>query len=68
MQTALLGILEVIVSIVLAIVFLGEQLTAVQWLGALIILLSILLVRYERNMPNFVDWWRLFWRFRIGKR
>ncbi len=68
MQTALLGILEVIVSIVLAIIFLGEQLTAVQWLGALIILLSVLLVRYERNMPNFVDWWRLFWRFRIGKR
>ena len=68
MQTALLGILEVIVSIVLAIIFLGEQLTAVQWLGALIILLSVLLVRYERNMPNFVDWWRLFLRFRIGKR
>lgn len=67
LQTALLGILEVIVSIVLAIIFLGEQLTAVQWLGALIILLSVLLVRFERNIPSFVDWWRLFWRFRIGK-
>jgi len=68
LQTALLGIFEVIVSIILAIVFLGEHLTAVQWLGALIILLSVLLVRYERNMPNFVDWWRLFWRFRINKK
>ncbi len=68
MQTALLGILEVIVSIVLAIIFLGEQLTAVQWLGALLILLSVLLVRYERNMPNFIDWWRLLWRFRLPKR
>lgn len=68
MQTALLGILEVIVSIILAIIFLGEHLTAVQWLGALIILFSVLLVRYERNMPNFIDWWRLFWRFRIGKK
>ena len=68
LQTALLGILEVIVSIILAIVFLGEQLTAVQWLGALIILLSVLLVRYERDMPNFIDWWRLFWRFRMPKR
>ena len=67
MQTALLGVLEVIVSIILAIIFLGEQLTAVQWLGALLILLSALLVRYERNIPNFVDWWRLFWRFRIDK-
>ncbi|MFO7679158.1 MAG: DMT family transporter [Chloroflexota bacterium] len=67
MQTALLGLLEVIVSIVLAILLLNEQLTAVQWLGAFIILISVLLVRYERNMPNFIDWWRLFWRFRIGK-
>jgi drug/metabolite transporter (DMT)-like permease len=67
MQTALLGILEVIVSIILAIIFLGEHLTAVQWLGALLILLSVLLVRYERNMPNFIDWWRLFWRFRMPK-
>ncbi|NHZ71824.1 MAG: EamA family transporter [Aquificales bacterium] len=67
LQTALLGILEVIVSIILAIVFLGEHLTAVQWLGALLILLSVLLVRYERDMPNFVDWWRLLWRFRIRK-
>jgi drug/metabolite transporter (DMT)-like permease len=68
MQTALLGILEVFVSIILAIIFLGEQLTAVQWIGASLILFSVLLVRYERDMPNFVDWWRLFWRFRIGKK
>lgn len=68
MQTALLGVLEVIVSIILAIIFLGEQLTAVQWVGALLILFSALLVRYERNIPNFVDWWHLFWRFRIGKK
>lgn len=67
LQTALLGILEVIVSIILAIILLGEHLTAVQWLGAIIILLSVLLVRFERNMPSFVDWWRLFWHFRIGK-
>lgn len=63
LQTALLGVMEVIVSIILAIIFLGERLTAVQWLGALLILISVLLVRYERNMPNFIDWWRLFWRF-----
>ncbi|MCZ7665855.1 MAG: DMT family transporter [Chloroflexi bacterium] len=67
LQTALVGILEVIVSIVLAIAFLGEWLTAVQWLGAVVILISVLLVRYERDMPNFIDWWRLFWRFPTRK-
>ena len=65
MQTALLGLLEVIVSIILAIIFLGEQLTAVQWLGAGIILISVLLVRYERDVPGFVDWWHIFWRLPI---
>jgi drug/metabolite transporter (DMT)-like permease len=67
MQTALLGVLEVVVSIVLAILFLGETLTAVQWLGALVLLISILLVRYERNIPKFVDWWQIIWRWRLPK-
>lgn len=68
MQTALLGVLEVVVSIVLAIAFLGELLTAVQWLGALVLLVSILLVRYERGVPKFVDWWQFIWRWRLPKR
>jgi len=68
MQTALLGVLEVVVSIVLAILFLDEHLTAVQWLGALILLGSVLLVRYERNVPGFIDWWQIIWRWRLPKR
>jgi len=67
LQTALLGVLEVIVSIALAILFLGEHLTAEQWLGALVLLISVLLVRYERNIPNFVDWWQFIWRWRLPK-
>lgn len=67
MQTALLGVLEVVVSIVLAIFFLAERLTAVQWLGALVLLVSILLVRYERGVPKFVDWWQFIWRWRLPK-
>lgn len=57
MQTALLGVGEVIVTILLAFIFLGERLTFIQILGALLILISILLVRYERNVPSF-DWWK----------
>ncbi len=67
MQTALLGILEVVVSIILAILFLGERFTPVQWLGALILLISILLIRYERNIPKFVDWWKFIWQRRLRK-
>jgi drug/metabolite transporter (DMT)-like permease len=61
LQAALLGVAEVLVSIALAVVLLGEELTAVQWLGAFLILLTVLLVKYERDVPSF-DWWALLYR------
>ncbi len=64
-QTALLGILEVVVTIVLAATLLHEQLTAAQWVGAIILIFSVLLVRFERNMPRFIDWWQYLWRRRL---
>lgn len=57
MQTALLGLLEVIVTLAVAYFTLGERLTWQQWAGAAMILISVLLVGYERNVPRFVDWW-----------
>ncbi|MCA9981447.1 MAG: DMT family transporter, partial [Anaerolineales bacterium] len=66
LQTALLGIAEVLVSIFFAVLLLGEQLTAVQWLGALLITITVLLVKYERNLPNF-DWWSLAYK-RLAQR
>lgn len=65
MQTALLGVLEVVVSIALAWVFLAERLMPLQWLGAAVLLVSILLVRYERGVPKFVDWWKWLWQRRL---
>jgi len=62
-QTALLGVLEVVVTIGIAAVLLGERLTLVQWLGAAVLFVSILLVRFERGVPKFVDWWQLLWRY-----
>lgn len=64
-QTALLGVFEVVVTLGIASVFLKESLLPVQWLGAAVLLLSILLVRFEREIPRFVDWWQIFWRWRI---
>jgi drug/metabolite transporter (DMT)-like permease len=61
-------VLEVIVSIVLALIFLDETLTLVQIGGAAVLLISILLVRYERDLPRFIDWWQIIWRWRLGKK
>jgi drug/metabolite transporter (DMT)-like permease len=68
LQTALLGVLEVVVSIVLAWIFLVERLTLTQWLGASVLLVSILLVRFERGVPKFVDWWKWLWQPRLPPR
>ncbi|MCB8923514.1 MAG: DMT family transporter [Ardenticatenaceae bacterium] len=66
-QTALLGILEVVVSITLAILFLGEHFTLTQWMGAGVLLASVLLVRYERGVPKFIDWWKAIWQLRLRR-
>ncbi|MEM7332550.1 MAG: DMT family transporter [Chloroflexota bacterium] len=63
LQTALLGVFEVIVTIGIANFLLDEQLTLVQWVGAAILIISILLVRYERDVPKFFDWWQYIWRW-----
>ena len=63
LQTALLGVFEVIVTIAIANFLLGEQLSLLQWIGASILTISILLVRYERNVPKFFDWWQFIWRW-----
>lgn len=49
MQTALLGLLELLVTLSLSIVWLKESLTGSQWLGAGILCLSTLLVYFEKN-------------------
>jgi drug/metabolite transporter (DMT)-like permease len=48
MQTALLGLLELLVTLGLSIVWLKESLTPSQWLGAGILGLSTLLVYFEK--------------------
>jgi len=52
MQAALLGLAELFVTILASYFFLGEQLTALQWLGAIILGLSLLLFGYEKNIPT----------------
>lgn len=67
MQTALLGVFEVVVTIAIAAFFLGERLTWLQWMGAAILLVSIFLVRFEKGVPRFIDWWQILWRRSLSK-
>ena len=50
MQTALLGLAELLIAIIFSDIWLGENLTLLQWLGAIGLGLSLTLVMYE-NAP-----------------
>jgi len=52
MQTALLGLLELLVTLGLSIVWLQEKLTGSQWLGVSILCVSTLLVYFEKASGN----------------
>jgi drug/metabolite transporter (DMT)-like permease len=57
-QTALLTVLEILATVGLAIGFLEEQLTPVQWLGALLMIASVVLL--ARESPRaLVPRWRM---------
>ena len=48
MQTALLGLSELLVAILFSYVWLGERLSNSQWIGAALLILSLLMVVFER--------------------
>jgi drug/metabolite transporter (DMT)-like permease len=52
MQTALLGLAELIVTLVLGALFLGDRLGPLQWLGAVLLAGSLMLVYVDRGPSN----------------
>src|SRR5512146_2445738 len=48
MQTALLGLLELLVAILFSHLWLNESLAWTQWLGAAVLATSLVLVRFEQ--------------------
>ncbi|RJP51109.1 MAG: DMT family transporter [Anaerolineaceae bacterium] len=52
MQTALLGLSELLVAVVFSHIWLGESLTFVQWLGAAGLAISLFLVRSDPTPPS----------------
>lgn len=61
LDTALIGLGEIMVTLTLALLWLGERLSPVQWLGALLLGLSIFLVAFDRRRrrgPPLRGWLR----------
>lgn len=54
MQTALLGLGELLVTMVMAHSWLGESLSRIQWIGAIILAISLLMVGLEKPSPRKV--------------
>ncbi len=52
LQTALLGLGELLVTVVGAHILLGERLTTAQWVGAALLMVNILLVGVDRQPPR----------------
>ena len=60
MQTALLGLAELLVAILFSSIWLHETLLPTQWLGALSLSISLLLVKFEKtpaHQPNARTGW-----------
>ena len=51
MQTALLGLAELLIAILFSRIWLGESLSLLQWLGAVGLGVSLLLVMFENITP-----------------
>jgi drug/metabolite transporter (DMT)-like permease len=51
-QTALLGLAELIVTVGLAQLWLGEHLSPMQWIGTILLMTSIVLVGLEKVVPQ----------------
>ena len=49
-ETSLVGLLELLVSLVLAFLLLGERLTTVQWVGAVLLVISLMLMTRDPGM------------------
>ncbi len=61
-QTALIGLLELLVTVVLAMLLLGESLNLRQWIGAILLVLTLILTGFEKELETtrFARGW-LFW-------
>ena len=49
-ETGITGVLELLVSLLLAFLILGERLSAIQWIGGVLLIVSLILMTRDRGM------------------
>ena len=52
MQTAIIGLSELIITLLIAILWLGESLSFLQWIGAAILMGIVFMVAFEKSTPT----------------
>lgn len=52
MQTALLGLSEILVTLLMSQIWLGEQLSTLQWIGTFLLCSSLILIGLDRSPPK----------------
>jgi drug/metabolite transporter (DMT)-like permease len=52
LQTALLGLGELLITVILSLVWLREEISLFQWLGIFLLITSLILVRFEKQTPR----------------
>ncbi|HLF01423.1 MAG TPA: DMT family transporter [Anaerolineales bacterium] len=69
LQAALLGLSELLVSMLAAFIFFGDQLTPTQWLAAIALMVSVMLVSQERDLQahHISEGW-LAWVYGVFER
>jgi len=65
-QTATLGVSEVLVTVLFSMLFLGESLVAQQWLGAALMVLSVALLVAEKDVPRLIPIPLLSWLIKVS--
>ena len=66
LQTATVGVSEVLVTVLFSMLFLGESLAAQQWVGAALMTLSVGLLVAEKDVPRLVPVPLLSWMIKIS--
>jgi drug/metabolite transporter (DMT)-like permease len=65
-QTATLGVTEVLVTVLFSMLFLGESLAGQQWAGAALMILTVVLLTAEKGVPRLVPFPLLPWAIKIS--
>jgi len=52
LQTALLGLADLFVTVILAQAWLGERFSTLQWIGAVLLMISLFLVSFDKITPQ----------------